>query len=83
MKIALVHDWLNQIGGAEDVLEALKRIYPASPLYTSIYASSRMPAHYRDWDIRKLWIDWLPGIHHQPSSLSTPISSRLESASPK
>ena len=65
MKIALVHDWLNQIGGAEDVLEALKRIYPASPLYTSIYASSRMPAHYRDWDIRKLWIDWLPGIHQR------------------
>ena len=65
MKIALVHDWLNQIGGAEDVLEALKRIYPACPLYTGIFAKSLMPAHYQDWDIRRLWIDKLPGIHQR------------------
>ena len=65
MKIALVHDWLNQSGGAEDVLEALKRIYPASPLFTGIYAKTRMPAHYQDWDIRRLWIDRLPGIHQR------------------
>lgn len=65
MKIALVHDWLNQIGGAEDVLEALKRMYPASPLFTSIFAKSLMPAHYQDWDIRRLWIDKLPGIHRR------------------
>lgn len=65
MKIALVHDWLNQIGGAEDVLEALKRVYPASPLYTSIFTKTRMPAHYQDWDIRPLWIDRLPAIHRR------------------
>lgn len=65
MKIALVHDWLNQIGGAEDVLEALKRNFPASPLYTSIYADSLMPAHYQGWDIRPLWLDRLPAIHRR------------------
>ncbi len=68
MKLALVHDWLNQIGGAEDVLDTLVRLYPNTPLYTSIYAPELMPAHYREWDIRTLWIDRLPGIHqhHQP-----------------
>ena len=65
MKIALVHDWLNQIGGAEDVLEALKRLYPISPVYTSIFAKTLMPAHYQDWDIRTLWINRLPGIHRR------------------
>ena len=65
MKIALVHDWLNQIGGAEDVLESLKRLYPASPVYTSIFANARMPAHFQDWDIRKLWMDRLPAIHQR------------------
>ncbi len=65
MKIALVHDWLNQIGGAEDVLEALKRNYPISPVYTSIFAKTLMPAHYRDWEIRTLWINRLPGIHRR------------------
>lgn len=68
MKLALVHDWLNQIGGAEDVLDDMVKLYPNSPLYTSIYAPELMPAYYRQWDIRTLWLDKLPGIHkhHQP-----------------
>lgn len=68
MRLALVHDWLNQRGGAEDVLEALEALYPNNPIYTSIYAPGMMPASYRDWDIRTLWLDRLPGIHshHQP-----------------
>ena len=65
MKIALVHDWLNQIGGAEDVLAALKRDFPASPIYTSIFAKTLMPAHYHGWDIRPLWLDRLPAIHRR------------------
>ncbi|MDX2139807.1 MAG: glycosyltransferase [Chloroflexota bacterium] len=68
MKLALVHDWLNQRGGAEDVLETLVALYADAPLFTSIYAPELMPAAYRDWDIHTLWIDKLPGIHqrHQP-----------------
>jgi len=68
LKLALVHDWLNQIGGAEDVLAALVDLYPQNPIYTSIYAPDLMPAAYRSWDIRTLWIDQMPGIHrhHQP-----------------
>ncbi len=68
MKLALVHDWLNQRGGAEDVLEALVALYPDSPIYSGIYAPDLMPAAYRDWDIRTQWVDRLPGIHthHQP-----------------
>jgi hypothetical protein len=68
MKLALVHDWLNQRGGAEDVLETLVALYPESPVYTSIYAPDLMPDSYRDWDIRTLWLDRMPGIHahHQP-----------------
>ena len=34
MKTALVHDWLNQIGGAENVLETLADMFPASPVFT-------------------------------------------------
>lgn len=33
MKIALVHDWLTEIGGAERVLEAIHRIFPEAPVY--------------------------------------------------
>lgn len=66
--VALVHDWLNQLGGAEDVLVALHRMFPDAPIFTSIYDRERMPAAWRDWDIRPNWMDRLPGIHrhHQP-----------------
>ncbi len=68
MNVALVHDWLNQQGGAENVLEALVALYPEAPVYTSIYAPDKMPPSYRQWDIRTTWMNTLPGIHnhHQP-----------------
>lgn len=68
MKLALIHDWLNQVGGAEDVLEELVALYPESPIFTSIYAPDLMPQHYHQWDIRTLWLDKMPAIHnhHQP-----------------
>jgi glycosyltransferase involved in cell wall biosynthesis len=63
MNVVLVHDWLNQLGGAENVLEAMVELYPDAPIYTSMYAPNRMPDEYRSWDIRVTWMDRLPGIH--------------------
>jgi glycosyltransferase involved in cell wall biosynthesis len=37
MKLALVHDHLNQLGGAERVLATLADVYPEAPIYTLIY----------------------------------------------
>ena len=37
MKVALVHDYLNQMGGAERVVLALHEMFPEAPIYTSIY----------------------------------------------
>jgi glycosyltransferase involved in cell wall biosynthesis len=62
MTVALVHDYLNQYGGAERVLEALHSIYPTAPVYTSIYAPRTMPALYRGWDIRTSFMQRLPGV---------------------
>ena len=66
--MAIVHDWLNQIGGAESVLEALVEMYPQAPIYTSIYWPQAMPEAYRSWDIRTSFMDRLPLVkkHHQP-----------------
>jgi len=68
VRLALVHDWLNQIGGAEDVLETLVEMFPRAPIYTSMYWREGMPVAYRAWDIRTTWMDHLPGIYrrHQP-----------------
>ena len=72
MKVALVHDWMNQIGGAEDVLEALVDLYPEAPIYTSLYAPDKMPAHWRNWDIRTNFIDKLP-LSHRKQQLYFPL----------
>lgn len=61
MRVAIVHDYLNQYGGAERVLEALHALYPAAPVYTSIYDPEAMPAQYRQWDIRTSFIQRFPG----------------------
>lgn len=80
-RLALVHDWLNQMGGAEDVLEALVDMCPGAPVYTSMYWREGMPSAYRTWDIRTTWMDCLPGIyrHHQPYLPLYPLAfSRLD-----
>jgi glycosyltransferase involved in cell wall biosynthesis len=67
MRVALIHDWLNQIGGAESVLESLVRLFPGAPVFTSMYAPAVMPSPYRSWDIRTTFMQHLPGVttHHQ------------------
>ncbi len=37
MKVAIVHDYLTQAGGAERVAATLHRLFPESLLYTSVY----------------------------------------------
>lgn len=65
MKVALVHDWLNQVGGAENVLIALKELFPDAPVYTSIYDPAAMPSIMRGWEIHTSFMDRLPGIHRR------------------
>ena len=68
MKVALVHDYLNQMGGAERVVLALHELFPDAPLYTSIYDPQRVDAAFRSIDIRTTFMQKLPLVkkHHQP-----------------
>jgi glycosyltransferase involved in cell wall biosynthesis len=60
--VALVHDWLNQRGGAENVLEELVKMFPGAPVYTSMYDRSRMPESYTSWPIHTTFMQRLPGV---------------------
>ena len=68
MRVALVHDYLNQMGGAEKVLLALHDIYPDAPIYTSIFDPSTVDDRFRHMDIRTSFMQRLPLVknHHQP-----------------
>ncbi len=68
MQVALVHDYLNQMGGAERVLLALHDLFPQAPIYTSIYEPSRVDRRFKEINIRTSFLQRLPLIkrHHQP-----------------
>ncbi|PID52604.1 MAG: glycosyl transferase [Candidatus Moraniibacteriota bacterium] len=51
MKIALVHDYLVQHGGAERVLECFCEMFPHAPIYTLIYDKDVMGDTFSDRDI--------------------------------
>lgn len=60
MRVAIVHDYLNQTGGAERVVESFHRLWPDAPIFTTIADRDAMPASLRDADIRVSWMQRLP-----------------------
>jgi glycosyltransferase involved in cell wall biosynthesis len=68
MRVALVHDYLNQMGGAERVVMAFHEIFPNAPIYTSIYDPERVDPVFRTMDIRTTFMQKLPLVtkYHQP-----------------
>ena len=43
MKVAIVHDYLTQSGGAERVVEAFHDIWPDAPIFTSVFSANGCP----------------------------------------
>lgn len=63
MKIAIVHDQLQEFGGAERVLVALKKIFPQADIFTAFInkdALKRNVPQYKEWKIKTSWAAYLP-----------------------
>lgn len=78
MKVALVHDYLREYGGAERVVEVLHEIYPDAPLYTSFVDWNALGDHasrFKNWDIRTSWVqkNWFVKKYHSPLRFLTPL----------
>ncbi len=58
-KVALVCDWLTDVGGAEKVLLAFHEIYKDAPIYTSKYAPKKID-WFKDADVRTGWLQIFP-----------------------
>jgi len=70
MKVALVHDYLNEFGGAERVLLALSRIYTKAPIYTIYYKKNSLCGKiFRKKKIIESWFSCLPF----PEKLISPL----------
>ena len=61
-KIALVHDYFVQMGGAERVAEAMHDSFPSSPMYTTVALPQSLPQGLRTADIRTSPLQRLPAI---------------------
>ena len=62
MKVALVHDYLTQRGGAERVVLSLLRAFPDAPLYTSLYLPEGTFRDFREADVRTLDLNRIPTL---------------------
>jgi glycosyltransferase involved in cell wall biosynthesis len=60
LKIALVHDFLNQYGGAERVLEVLCEMFPDAPIYTLLYDKEKMRGKFSNREIHTSFLQKLP-----------------------
>lgn len=71
MRVALVHDYLTQRGGAERVLLAIARAFPEAPVYTSLYNAATTFPEFAKLDVRTL-----------PLQAVAPLRSRHRHAMP-
>lgn len=60
MNVALVHDWLLTIGGAERVLEQLAFLYPDAPIYSVLVDPAVLPPSLTSHHHIQTWIRHLP-----------------------
>ncbi|MBI3955250.1 glycosyltransferase, partial [Candidatus Gottesmanbacteria bacterium] len=77
MKIAIVHDYIKEYGGAERVLETLHEIWPEAPVFTTVYLPQFLGPHrkrFEGWDIRTSFLQNIPFIGKliSPIRLLTP-----------
>jgi glycosyltransferase involved in cell wall biosynthesis len=62
MKIAIVHDYFTQLGGAEKVAEELMRMLPSAALHTTVALPQCVPPGLAGVPINTSWMQKLPGM---------------------
>lgn len=65
MRVAIVHDWLTNMGGAEKVVELMHHLFPDAPIYTLVYDQRNMAASFSEMDIRTSYLQKIPGARHK------------------
>ena len=60
MKVAIVHDWLTNYGGAETFVELWLRMYPQADIYTLVYDKKKMKGHFEQNRIYTSYLQKLP-----------------------
>ena len=51
MRVAIVHDWLTNMGGAEQVVINIHRCYQDAPIYTTFYTPKHLSNELKDIEV--------------------------------
>ncbi len=76
MKIAFVHEYLNQFGGAERMLQVLCALFPRAPIYTLLYDREATGGVFDGQVIKTSFLQNLPFTkkHHRVFPLLMPLA---------
>ena len=75
MKVAIVHDWLVNYGGAERVVEEMLKLYPDADIYTLVYDEKKMGKIFPKEKVHTSFVQKLP--------MSTRLYTKLLTLMPK
>src|SRR3990167_7990517 len=77
IKVAIVHDYIKEYGGAERVVEELHKLFPDAPIYTAFYKEgSTAYARLKGAKIIPSWVHYIPFFAdklHSPLRFLTPL----------
>ncbi len=62
LRVAIVHDWLTNYGGAERVVEEFCKIFPNAPIYTTVYNQKNMGTIFPKEKVVTSFMQKIPGI---------------------
>lgn len=60
MKVAIVHDWLTNMGGSEKVVLQLHQLFPDAPVYTSIFNPDKVDPAFREIEVIPSFLQKFP-----------------------
>lgn len=81
MRVAIAHDYLNQYGGAERVLETLLEVFPEAPVYTLLYDEEKTLGRFKNRRIHTALLNNFE-IARRRHRLFIPFLPLVQAASP-
>jgi glycosyltransferase involved in cell wall biosynthesis len=76
MRVAFVHEYLNQFGGAERTLAVLAEMFPTAPIYTLLYDEQATRGLFKNRLIQTSFLQKFPGAvrHHEWYPMLMPLA---------
>src|SRR6185436_11485077 len=78
MRIALVHEFLNQLGGAENVLKNFLEIWPDAQIHVILYNEQKTNAEFEKYQKKISWLNNLPLSQTHPRLLLMLMPGAIE-----